>query len=165
MAEPFLRIELPDEAATAALGAAIAATLKRGDTMALFGDLGAGKTTFARAVIRALAGNVTLEVPSPTFTLVQAYETRRLSVAHIDLYRVRGIGEIEDAGLFETGADVMLVEWPERAGGLLPRDCLEVALQMAAGGGRTAVLTGSGAWPSRLAAIAPHLAHETRRPD
>src|SRR5207249_4876944 len=120
-------IELPDEAATAALAARIAALAKPGDVIALKGELGSGKTSFARAFIRARGG--TEAVPSPTFTLVQTYELDDLAVWHIDGYRLRDPDEaweldIEDA--FHAG--VSLIEWPENLGSLVPTRRLEIAL-------------------------------------
>jgi tRNA threonylcarbamoyl adenosine modification protein YjeE len=135
---------LPDPAATAALGAGIAAELKAGDAVALWGDLGAGKTTLARAVLRALG--VTENVPSPTFTLVQTYETARLRVSHFDLYRLKRARELEQLGLDDALADgAVLVEWPERAPEALPPETLHVRLALA-DSGRIARLTGPGRW-------------------
>ncbi len=151
MPDEFLRVELADEAATAALAEDVASCLAPGDALALAGDLGAGKTTFARALIRALAEDPALEVPSPTFTLAQAYATPRLNVTHIDLYRVADASELEEIGLAEALVDgAVLVEWPEKAAGLLPVDALEVRLE-AAGDQRVAILTGSRSWQARLA--------------
>lgn len=111
-----LERRLPDEAATARLGADIAMALRPGDLVALHGDLGAGKTTLARGLIRALAGDPGLDVPSPTFTLVQAYDGR-LPVQHVDLYRIGDASELDELGLDEALAQgAVLVEWPERAG-------------------------------------------------
>ena len=118
---------LPDLGATQVLGARIAATLKKGDTVALAGDLGAGKTTLARAILAGLG--VAEAVPSPTFTLVQSYATPGLSVSHFDLYRLKNGRELEELGLdeaLEHGA--ALIEWPERAEGRLPPDRLTVEL-------------------------------------
>ena len=129
-----LRLDLPDEAATNRLGEDIAAVLAKGDAIALAGDLGAGKTTLARAIVRALAGDPDLEVPSPTFTLVQAYEGS-LPVLHFDLYRLESPDELEELGLedgLESGA--VLVEWPERAGELLPERAITVEIGTAASG-------------------------------
>ena len=128
---------LPDEEATALLGEDIAAALQPGNVVALKGDLGAGKTTLARALVRALAADPTLEVPSPTFTLVQAYETR-LPVAHFDLYRVGSPAELDELGFSDAAADgVVLIEWPERAGDRLPADAIVVELTQL-GDGRVA---------------------------
>ncbi|MBT9291218.1 tRNA (adenosine(37)-N6)-threonylcarbamoyltransferase complex ATPase subunit type 1 TsaE [Prosthecodimorpha staleyi] len=124
-----LSIDLADEAATVRLAEDIAAILRRGDVIALDGDLGAGKTTWARALIRALAGDAALEVPSPTFTLVQSYALPRFALAHFDLYRLGGADEMAELGLDEALADgAALVEWPERAEGELPMDRLTLAL-------------------------------------
>ena len=107
---------LPDEDATTLFGEDIAVALRPGDILALKGDLGAGKTTLARSIVRALAGDAELDVPSPTFTLVQSYDAR-IPVHHFDLYRLGEPDELEELGLFEaTEEGVALVEWPERAG-------------------------------------------------
>lgn len=109
-----MEIALPDLAATLALGARIAGVLQPGDLVALAGDLGAGKTTLARAILAALGVGET--VPSPTFTLVQAYETARLPVSHFDLYRLKSAAEMGELGLDEALEDgAALVEWPDRA--------------------------------------------------
>ena len=109
-------------------GEDIAAALRPGDVVALQGDLGAGKTTLARALVRALAGDPSLDVPSPTFTLVQAYEAR-LPVAHFDLYRIGSPAELDELGFAEAAAEgVVLVEWPEKAGDRLPAEAIIVEL-------------------------------------
>jgi tRNA threonylcarbamoyladenosine biosynthesis protein TsaE len=147
-------IALPDEAATISLAARIAALAQAGDVIALEGDLGAGKTVFARAFIRALGGEE--EVPSPTFTLVQTYPLTPVAVWHFDLYRLHSPEEawelaIEDA--FAIG--ISLIEWPRRLGPLLPERRLEVALDFAdRPEARRARLTAGSAWRARLAAIA-----------
>jgi N-acetylmuramate 1-kinase len=118
-----------DEAGTVRLAELIALKIRAGDAIALFGDLGAGKTTLARALIGALLGEDAPEVPSPTFALQQAYATPRLTVAHYDFYRLSGADEARELGLEEalqTGAAI--VEWPERAAALLPDDLIEVTL-------------------------------------
>jgi len=141
-------IVLADQTATEALGGEIAATLEQGSVVALKGDLGAGKTTLARAILHALG--VKEAVPSPTFTLVQTYETPRLTVRHYDFYRIEHEAEIEELGLEEAIAEgSVLVEWPERAGDLLPGARLDVLLVIA-DGAREATLTGPADWLERL---------------
>lgn len=148
--EGFVReIALADEAATEALGAHIAAGLKPGDAVALSGDLGAGKTTLARAVLQALG--VAEHVPSPTFTLVQHYETPQLSIDHFDLYRLVQESEIEQLGLEDAlSAGAVLIEWPDRAGSRLPADALHVELEIANERSRRAIVSGPAEWASRL---------------
>ncbi len=142
-------IDLPDEAATEALGRRIAALLRIGDVVCLSGGLGAGKTTLARAVIAALAGEQ--EAPSPTYTLVQTYAAPDFDLWHFDLYRLADPDQVFELGYedaLETG--VSLIEWPERLGGAAPPDRLDVALSVA-GAGRRARLTPRGAWRLRRA--------------
>jgi tRNA threonylcarbamoyl adenosine modification protein YjeE len=140
---PSLTIDLPDEAATVALAEDIAARLMPGDVVALAGDLGAGKTTLARALIRAVADDPYLEVPSPTFTLVQTYAMPRLTVAHFDLYRLSP-DELDEIGFGDAvNHGAVLVEWPERAGDRLPDERLDVALAIN-GNGRQANVSGAG---------------------
>ncbi len=142
------RVALASVAETEALGGRIAAGLDAGDAVALEGDLGAGKTTLARAILRALG--VAEEVPSPTFTLVQVYETPRLAVRHYDLYRIERPEEMDELGLDEALAEgAALIEWPERAGDRLPGDALRVALSLA-GDGRTASLSGPAKWSTHV---------------
>ncbi len=136
-------------AATEALGARIAASLKVGDAVALQGDLGAGKTTLARAILQALG--VTEEVPSPTFTLVQYYETPKLHVRHYDLYRIESPAEVEELGLEEALDDgAALIEWPERALAWLPADRLHVSLTLK-DGSRHAQVSGPQRWHAAIA--------------
>lgn len=101
MAGRMLRLPLPDEDASRRFGEDLAAILMPGDVIALEGDLGMGKTTLARAILRALAGDPALEVPSPTFTLVQAY-AGRVPAQHFDLYRLSSPDELEELGLGEA---------------------------------------------------------------
>jgi tRNA threonylcarbamoyladenosine biosynthesis protein TsaE len=139
-----MRIDLPDARATEALGAALARALiaRPGALVFLRGDLGAGKTTLARGWLHALG--VQGHIRSPSYTLVEPYEAGGRSVLHLDLYRLEDPAELEQLGLFDTPPDrsLWLVEWPERAGGRLPRPDLEVRLA-AAGAGRSAELIGA----------------------
>jgi len=141
-------VPLPDLDATARLGAGIADGLTAGNAVALWGDLGAGKTTVARAILRHLG--VAEDVPSPTFTILQSYDTPRLPVSHYDLYRVKQPREMQELG-FEDALDqgAVLVEWPERAPEILPPDALHVRLGMQ-DGVRIARLTGPARWESVL---------------
>ncbi len=137
-------IFLPDPAATEALGGRLAGLLRRGDVVLLDGPLGAGKSALARALLRALLGDPGLEVPSPTYTLVQTYDSPLGPVAHFDLWRLDGAADLAELGWDE--AEVALVEWPDRLGALRPADALLVRLS-AEGDGRRAVLDG---WETRL---------------
>lgn len=151
VSEPGLRIELPDEAASERLATGLAMLAGKGDLIALEGDLGTGKTTIARSFIRALADDPDLEVPSPTFTLVQTYELDGISVAHMDFYRLEEPAEIDELGIDEAlDAGPVIVEWPSQAAGMLPAGGLLVELKEA-NGGRSAHLTSSGdIWSARL---------------
>ena len=142
---------LPDIAATEALAAAVARRVRRGDAILLRGPLGAGKTTFARAFLRAAAADPTLEVPSPTFTLMQTYETQCGPVHHFDLWRLDGPAALTELGWDDARADILLVEWPDRLGPLRPLDALTVSLEPLSDDARRAVLTG---WPDRIGALA-----------
>jgi len=145
-------INLGDLAATVRLGARIAAGLRRGDTVALSGDLGAGKTTLARAILAALS--VAENVPSPTFTLVQTYETPGLTVRHFDLYRIQDEREIDELGLdeaVEQGA--VLIEWPERAGNRLPEDPVSVRLTTTGVDARRADISAPSRWAFHLSDV------------
>jgi N-acetylmuramate 1-kinase len=146
--------DLPDEAATAGLAHELALFVRPGDCLAISGDLGSGKTALARALIRALSPRgESLEVPSPTFTLVQTYDDTRVPVAHFDFYRLNDPAELAETGFDEFAeTHVTLVEWPDRLPGELPDDRLEVALEVA-GTGRRARLTGHGVWSDKLARI------------
>jgi tRNA threonylcarbamoyl adenosine modification protein YjeE len=139
---------LADEAATHALGAALARVLAAGDVVRLEGDLGAGKSTLARALIAALTGAE--NAPSPTFTLVETYEGPDFPLWHFDLYRLEKPEDAWELGLEEAldGA-ACLIEWPERAEALIPEGALTVRLEIS-GAGRRAVIEGDGAWRARL---------------
>lgn len=118
-----------DEAGLARLARCLALKLRPGDAIALHGDLGAGKSTFARAFIRAALGDPAAEVPSPTFPIEQLYETPRGMIAHYDLYRLSGPDELEDLGFVERAeASIVLIEWPERGEGLLPENRIDLHL-------------------------------------
>lgn len=154
-AEPVWEVDLPDEAATAALASVVARALRPGDLVTLSGDLGAGKTAFARAVIRARAGDPELEAPSPTFTLIQSYDLPKGVIVHADLYRLTSPEELEELGWEEAGEDaIVMVEWPDRLGGALPADRLDVTLYFGPEeSARKARLSGSGAFARRLARL------------
>jgi tRNA threonylcarbamoyladenosine biosynthesis protein TsaE len=130
---------LPDQAATEALAARLAAQARPGDCILLEGPLGAGKSTFARAFIRAAAGEPDLEVPSPTFTLVQAYDTSKGEIFHYDLWRLEGPDALAELDWDDALNAIVLVEWPDRLGPVRPAE----------GDARRATLTG---WPGRISA-------------
>ena len=101
-----------------------------GDVMALWGDLGAGKTTFARALIGAISHGAVKEVASPTFSLVQVYETARIDIYHFDFYRLENAADALETGLEEAlGRGLCLLEWPERLGDTLAGDRLDISLE------------------------------------
>jgi len=146
-------VDLPNEVATAQLAAVVAPLLRQGDTVTLAGPLGSGKTTFARYLIRLLARDGALEIPSPTFTLIQTYETFSGPVVHGDLYRIGDAAELAEIPWDEAGADpIVLVEWPERAGSELPEERLAItfAASMEQPETRTVTLEGKGRWAARL---------------
>jgi len=120
-------IDLPDQAATEALAHRLAPHLRAGDVVLLSGDIGAGKSSFARAVIRARVGAET-EVPSPTYTLVQVYDDEQTPIWHADLYRISEISDVHELGLADAmDHAICLIEWPERAMGLWPETALQLA--------------------------------------
>jgi tRNA threonylcarbamoyladenosine biosynthesis protein TsaE len=125
---PTRLIALPDLTATGALAAALAGIARAGDAVLLDGPLGAGKSAFARAFLRAATDDPALDVPSPTFTLVQAYETRLGPVFHFDLWRLDGPAALDELGWDEASDAVMLVEWPDRLGARRPPRALTLAL-------------------------------------
>ena len=149
---------------TVRLGGVFASALRSGDVILLSGPLGAGKSAFARSVIRALTRSDE-PVPSPTFTLVQTYRTSKFDIWHLDLYRLTDPAEATELGLEEAlRAGVLLVEWPERLDGRWPDDRLEIALSADADAAtdtvedeaRTVTLRASGGWIERL----DELSHE-----
>ena len=144
-------IDLADAAATEALGRRLAALVVAGDVVLLEGVLGAGKTTLVRALLRAACGDPRLEVPSPTYTLVQSYEAPGkpgggLTLHHYDLWRLAGPEGLAELGFEDAQEGVVLVEWPDRLGALRPMGALTVSLEVVANG-RQARLHG---WEGRL---------------
>jgi hypothetical protein len=131
-AEAGFSVILPDEEATSRLALDVACALEPADVVTLSGELGVGKTAFARALIRYLAGDESLEVPSPSFTLMQTYELPRFPLVHVDFFRIANASELLELGLEDLPQEaVVVIEWPERAGGLLPPDRLDIALSLA----------------------------------
>ena len=152
-------VDLVDESATISLAADIASLLQPGDLVTLSGELGSGKTTFARALIRALTGDPELEVPSPTFTLLQVYDSvirdgARFPIVHADLFRIKESSELAELGWDEASEGALvIVEWPERAGGGLSGDRLDIAFHMDSEKPpeyRLGAVTGIGAFGHRL---------------
>jgi tRNA threonylcarbamoyladenosine biosynthesis protein TsaE len=133
---------LPDLAATEALAARLASVARAGDCILLEGPLGAGKTALARAFLRAAAGDPELEVPSPSFTLVQIYDTRIGPVFHYDLWRLDGSDSLAELDWEDALDAVVLVEWPDRLGTLRPAEALTITLRLGDGEAREATLTG-----------------------
>jgi len=150
-----LRIILPDAAATEALGARLGLTLRAGDVLALRGDLGMGKSTLARAAIRAALAEPELAVPSPTFTLVQSYDGPDCAIWHVDLYRLEGPEDALELGLDEAFAEAAtLIEWPDRLGPYLPVDRLDITLGED-GDGRLAEIQAGPSWTTRIEELRP----------
>jgi tRNA threonylcarbamoyladenosine biosynthesis protein TsaE len=141
-----MNVPLPDLDALGGLARWLAARLRPGDALLLSGPLGAGKTALARALLRHLADDPALEVPSPSFTLVQSYDTGLGPVHHFDLWRLDGPRGVLELGWDELGGDIVLVEWPDRLGQLRPPGALEIELRLLADGAREAVLAG---WEGR----------------
>jgi tRNA threonylcarbamoyladenosine biosynthesis protein TsaE len=141
------------EGATSALATRLAPLLRTGDIVALHGELGAGKTFFARAVIHALGGPE--EVPSPTFTLVQTYDLAPVPVWHFDLYRLTRPEDAHELDIEDAFLDaISLIEWPERLGALLPADRLDVHLAFGKGEAeRVVTISGGPSWAERLKAL------------
>ena len=144
-----MSLTLDNEAATQALGTKIGGALRAGDSILLSGPLGAGKTVLARAILRALG--ITERVPSPSFTLVQIYETLDLIVRHFDLYRIERESDLVELGLQEALSEgAIIVEWPEHAFGQMPETALKIELFPVKGEVRTAHLTGHEHWADVL---------------
>lgn len=148
-----LDLVLMDEEAARLFGARFGLCLRPGMTVLLEGPVGAGKSHLCRAAIRAMAG-AEIDVPSPTFTLVQTYDTGQGEVWHADLYRLSDIGEVEELGLSEAmGQDIVLIEWPDRLGDTAPPGAIRVSLAYE-GEGRRLVLTGPDGFVDCLAGAA-----------
>lgn len=145
-------IRLADLAATEALAARAADLARPGDALLLEGPLGAGKSAFSRAFLRAAAGDPRLEVPSPTFTLVQHYDLPRYEAWHFDLYRLSGPDDLFELGWEEVAAGIALVEWPDRLEDLAPPEALRLTLAPDPAADEARLLTLAG-WPDRLAAL------------
>lgn len=154
---PAPNIHLDDESATLQLGAALSHSLAPGLVVFLRGELGAGKTTVVRGALRALGFEG--RVKSPTYALVELYAVSRLNLHHFDFYRFNDPREWIDAGFRDSfnGRDVSLVEWPEKAAGLLPPADLEISLQVMDSGRDATIHAGSPAGERALAAMTPHL--------
>src|SRR5579863_1165238 len=158
MTSPFTFIvALANETATANLMADLALLIGAGDVITLSGDLGAGKTAAARALIRYLADDPEIEVPSPTFTLAQSYDLAPFPLVHADLYRINDASELEEIGLSPLPEGmVALIEWPERAPGALPPDRIDIALSHRPALGstaRAAEITGYGQAAAQVARL------------
>ena len=142
-----MKLHLPNLFATGALAARLARAARPGDCLLLEGPLGAGKSAFARAFLRAMADDAALEVPSPTFTLVQAYDMPGgMTAWHFDLYRLDGPHGLAELGWEEARDGLALVEWPDRLGRLAPPDALRLTLEPLEGEARRATLAG---WEGR----------------
>jgi len=150
MRDPFLTLSLADEAASERLGEDIALVLRMGDCVLLSGDLGMGKTTIARALIRTFLKDPEAEVPSPTFTLMNRFEEGPCLLSHFDLYRISDPDELQEIG-FQEALDegITLVEWPERASDAIPEGALTLTIE-GAGDGRRISFSGSPQWTKRI---------------
>lgn len=142
----------PDEQATDHFAARVALLARAGDAILLSGPLGAGKTAFARAFLRAASGNPGLRVVSPSFTLAQSYRLASgITATHYDLWRISAPGELAELGFDEAREGIVLVEWPERLGARAPSDALRIELVHAGETARKAIIAG---WPDRIGQLA-----------
>jgi tRNA threonylcarbamoyladenosine biosynthesis protein TsaE len=148
--QPSIERGLFGLAATGALAAAVARLARPGDVILLAGPLGAGKTAFARAFLRQACADPLLEVPSPSFTLVQTYPSRSGLVHHFDLWRLAGPGDLAELGWHEAREGIVIVEWPDRLGELAPSDALTITLSIT--GLETRAVRASG-WPDRIGSL------------
>ena len=148
-----MSVTMPSVEAMRALGARLAPVLRPGDILALWGDLGAGKSTLARGLIQAAMGEE-IEVPSPTFTLVQIYELPNYDLWHMDLYRLDDPEDVFELGVEDAFAEaVSVIEWPNRMGGYLPLHRLDITIEQTADGRRVTLAAPQGAWRNRLAEV------------
>ncbi|MCG8543511.1 MAG: tRNA (adenosine(37)-N6)-threonylcarbamoyltransferase complex ATPase subunit type 1 TsaE [Alphaproteobacteria bacterium] len=156
-----IALRVPDEAATARVAEAVARVSARGDVIGLTGDLGSGKTSFARAFVRSLTGPDE-EVPSPTFTLVQSYDADDRVVSHADLYRLEDPEEVWELGFEDmTAAGIVLIEWPDRLGprrSMVTLDVVMAILPEASPTARAVTLRAGPAWRDRLGGLETDLA-------
>jgi N-acetylmuramate 1-kinase len=156
-AETTWVVDLPDVRSTERFAATLSVELGPDTLVTLTGDLGSGKTTFARALIRSLTGDSELEVPSPTFTLLQVYDGARFPIVHCDLYRIAGSDELGELGWDEAATgSLVLVEWADRAGDALPADRIDVGFILEPEEGpehRVAVVTGFGRWAQKVSVM------------
>jgi tRNA threonylcarbamoyladenosine biosynthesis protein TsaE len=144
------RTILCDQAGIEVLGAIVAGKLRPGDAILLEGPLGAGKSTFARALIRAACKAPALDVPSPSYTLVQSYEAEHLRLHHFDLWRLGGPDALVELGWDDALADVVIVEWPDRLGPVRPANPLVISIAPVAEDRRRITLDG---WEDRLPVV------------
>jgi tRNA threonylcarbamoyladenosine biosynthesis protein TsaE len=151
LSAPAILVDLPSLAATETLAGRVGAMLRREDAILLSGPLGAGKSAFARALLRSLTGDPALDVPSPSFTIVQSYETPRGMVHHYDLWRLEPGPDLGELGLDEALRDITVIEWPDRLGDEAPIDALAIDLIPVSENARRARLRG---WPGRLNSLA-----------
>lgn len=142
-------VSLPDIEATGKLAARLAPLLQSGDVVALQGDLGTGKTTFARLLLHAL--KVAGDIPSPTFTLLQTYEAGHATIHHLDLYRLKDAAELDELGWDDLIAEgISVIEWPEHAKGYMPKDYLALHFSLSEEKERSCLLVPHGAWGDRV---------------
>jgi len=143
-----MHVPLADLTDTERLAEMLAPHLRRGDVIALRGDLGAGKTSFARALMNKLG--IEGDIPSPTFTLVQMYDLSKFSIYHFDLYRLKSEDELEELGWDEACSEgIVIVEWPEHAFGRMPKDFLLLDFKMNEEGQRSCDVKQHGTWVQR----------------
>ena len=147
---PFLSLDIPSALETQDFGAKLADLLRPGDVVALHGSLGMGKSTLARAVIQKRSNNGDLEVPSPTFTIVQTYDLDP-PIYHVDLYRLDDADEAMELGLEDSFDEaISLIEWPERLGPYLPKKALIITMTESKSGGRRFDFSGPAFWKERF---------------